>query len=162
MNKNILSLSTLIVALAIAYYIAIYLPQLNNLKLAEIAKQQVLENQLKCTKDGKNFFEEFVKANYSVGDNKITGPTSFDNPEFHYNVKLNTCLVYTRYLQLSPWEQGLGFHYNRVTDINSNKAILLGEFSRFENKETIFASLENVPNYTSSDFFKQKDILFNE
>jgi hypothetical protein len=59
---------------------------------------------------------------------------------------------------------GYSQHYNQTVDVFSNKTILRGWFTRHtkENKEEIIDLKDGIPNYTSTEYFKQKNKLFSE
>lgn len=82
-NKIILSLGIIISTLSVGYYFVVYLPKVNDLKMAEAKKQLVMENQQKCRDAGQKAYSADVKM---YGDNKL------NEPQFTYNSELNTCL----------------------------------------------------------------------
>jgi FlaG/FlaF family flagellin (archaellin) len=91
----------------------------------------------------------------------------WDDPEYHYSSKLNTCLIHIRYVDQSFALSSLkvSYQYNQVIDIFSNKVILYGYFERSvdnNTEKTIDTFHANIPNYTSIEYFKHKDKLFSE
>ncbi len=130
-------------------------------------KQQILANQIQCSKDGSaynlNFWHSTDNSN-TVGNKYV-----WDTPEYHYNSKLNTCLLYERYIQYDKFSNSLSYQYDQIIDVYSNKTILTGFFTRdvsvtpFKEDVGYFGNSSNgVPNYTSDEFFRQKNILFNQ
>jgi hypothetical protein len=125
----------------------------------ELSKEKLLEMAEKCNKAGKTYFQEFSTSMNSDGINYL-----WDDPEYHYNKRLNTCLAHVRYIQNNPYESSVSTHYNQTVDVFANKAIIRGWFIRDvkDNTEKILDSHDKVPNYTSLEYFKQKDKLFSE
>ncbi len=117
--------------------------------------EKKLELAEKCSKAGKAFFTEYIST-------KLPEGFLWDEPEYHYSSKLNTCLIHIRYVSLSPKHS---IHRNQVIDIFANKHILYGWFNRDTEKqiETLSDSMNgDSPNYTSNEYFIQKDKLFKE
>lgn len=112
----------------------------------------------RCSVAGKKYFEEFA-----AGWNNSDSHFMWSEPEYHYNSRLNTCLVHIRFVR--GMEDG-SWHYNQTMDVFSNKAILYGWFARNHKNwvETVrdVGGGNDAPNYTSVEYFRQKDILFNE
>jgi hypothetical protein len=130
-------------------------------------KQQILANQVQCSKDGSaynlNFWHSTDNSN-TVGNKYV-----WDTPEYHYNSKLNTCLLYERYIQYDKFSNSLSYQYDQIIDVYSNKTILTGFFTRdvsvtpFKEDVGYFGNSSNgVPNYTSDEFYRQKNLLFNQ
>lgn len=126
----------------------------------EFEKQKIAvqerQNELikKCAVDGKKYFQEYQTQN---NDQNII----WDGPEFHFSNKLNTCLIWFRYI-----DQGskiATIQHNQITDLNSNKIILLSDVSIYPDKEEIIPSYNTErPSISRNDFFKQKQVLMNE
>jgi hypothetical protein len=123
-------------------------------KEEKLSQKEKLELAEKCSKAGKTYFNDFIAKNLPEG-------FFWDEPEYHYSTKLNTCLIHIRYVQ-----PGLpSLHRNQVIDIFANKPILYGWFERDSEKKTETPSKmvsDDVPNYTSIEYFKRKDKLFSE
>jgi hypothetical protein len=120
----------------------------------KLSQKEKLELAEKCSKAGKTYFNDFITRNLPEG-------FLWDEPEYHYNTKLNTCLIHIRYV--SPGKPSS--HRNQVIDIFANKPILYGWFERDSDKNTETLSeivSDNAPNYTSIEYFKRKDKLFSE
>ena len=130
------------------------------LKSKELTREKKLELAEKCSKAGKEYFDEFVKETNYPGNNYL-----WDDPEYHYSSRLNTCLIHIRYVGLGLAQSS---QRNQVIDIFSNKRVLrvlYGWFERDGEKHTETLTEPpntNVPNYTSIEYFKQKEKLFNE
>jgi len=130
-------------------------------------KQQALLNQKQCSEDGSTYNLTFW---HSTDNGNTTGNSyQWDAPEYHYSSKLNTCLVYERYIQFATYNTAISYQYDQVIDVYSNKVILYGYFTRdssnFPNppKETVGDNYINgVPNFTSDGFYQQKNVLFSE
>jgi hypothetical protein len=127
----------------------------NYQKSEKLSPSKKLELAEKCSKDGKEFFHDFVRT--SVPDGFMC-----DEPEYHYSSSLNTCIIHIRYVSSAG---DVTFHYNEVIDIFSNRPLLYGYFKR-DNKtniETLLDTYSNeIPNYTSTEYYKRKDKLFKE
>jgi len=124
------------------------------LKSEGLSQEKKLELAEKCSKAGKTYFDDFITRNLPEG-------FLWDEPEYHYSSKLNTCLIHIRYVR--PGKPSS--HRNQVIDIFANKHILYGWFERDTDKKT--ESLSEVvsldaPNYTSTEYFKRKGQLFSE
>lgn len=120
----------------------------------KLSQKEKLELAEKYSKAGKTYFNDFIARNLPEG-------FLWDEPEYHYNTKLNTCLIHIRYV--SPGKPSS--HRNQVIDIFANKPILYGWFERDSEKKTETPSeivSDNAPNYTSIEYFKRKDKLFSE
>src|SRR5450830_867060 len=120
-------------------------------QVIELSPVQKLEFAEKCSKSGKVFFAQFRAENYP--DDSL-----WDEPEFHYSAKLNTCLVYTRFVNSGKFPGASYIHDNQVIDIFANKVLLRGYFSRAAETqiETTMDLSDDVPNFTSTDFLKRK------
>jgi hypothetical protein len=131
----------------------------DNFKSKELSSEKKLELAEKCSKAGKEYFRDFTK------DTPIKGYL-WDQPEYHYSNRLNTCLIHIKYVQLDETgTSGLSFHFNQVVDVFSNKTILYGWFDK--NDETKIETLleppnKDVPNYNSSRYVEEKNKLFSE
>ena len=127
--------------------------QTDNKESKKLSQAQFLDLKEKCAKVGKEFAVSYQRSNYDK-DN------IWDDAEYHYSQKLNTCLVHLRYVNLQ-----LASHHNVVKDVFTNKAVLYGDFTREikNNTETINNIYdEDIPNVTSTEYFKRKDQLFSE
>jgi len=124
-------------------------------KSEKLSPEKKLELAEKCSKAGREYFDDFIK-------NKLPKGYLWDEPEYHYSSKLNTCLVHIRYIKLGTKSSS---QRNQVFDIFSNKPVLYGWFERDveKNAETLTDPPNSrVPNYTSVEYFKKKDELFHE
>jgi hypothetical protein len=120
----------------------------------KLSQKEKLELAEKCSKAGKIYFDDFIRKNLPEG-------FLWDEPEYHYSMKMNTCLIHIRYV--SPTKPSS--HRNQVIDIFSNKTILYGWFERdsAKNTETLSEIVgDNAPNYRSIEYFEKKDKLFSE
>ena len=134
-----------------------FLVNCDNPKSKEMSAEKRLELAEKCSKAGREFIKGYFARNNQEG-------CLWDEPEYHYNSRLNTCLIHIRYLYMLP-NSMLSLHYNQVIDIFANKPILYGYFQRDseKNTETLLESATgDAPNYTSIEYFKQKNKLFSE
>ena len=126
----------------------------NYQKSEKLSPEKKLELAEKCSKSGKAYFTEYIRTNMPEG-------FMYDEPEYHYSSTMNTCLVHIRYVS-SAGKQSI--HRNQVIDIFANKPLLYGHFDRDSEKktETLAPTYDDVPNFTSDDYFKRKDKLFKE
>jgi hypothetical protein len=131
----------------------------DNFKSKELSNKELLEMAEKCNKAGKTYFKEMQTTMNTLGNNY-----SWDEPEYHYSKRLNACLAHVRYVEFFGFNGAYSLHYNQTVDVFSNKTILRGCFARYtkENKEEIIDLKDGIPNYTSTEYFKQKDKLFSE
>jgi hypothetical protein len=126
-------------------------------KNSELSQEKKLELKEKCSKCGETYFHDFQRSSDSQHQ------YAWDEPEYHYSHRLNTCLIHIRFIY--SMDSKVSMHYNQIIDIFSNKIILYGWFTRDieKNTEEVFdTSHSNIPNYTSTEYFKQKDKLFSE
>lgn len=130
----------------------------DNFKSKEMSQEKKLELAEKCSKAGREFYDQFRKNNFNPD-------YMWDEPEYHYNSRFNTCLIWVRYITFGT-DNLPSYQYNEVIDIFSNKTILYGWFTRDtknKDKEEVFdTGHPDVPNYTSERFFKEKSKLFSE
>lgn len=126
-----------------------------------LSKEKLLEMAEKCNKAGKTYFQEFTRSTITPGTRYL-----WDDPEYHYNSRLNACIAHIRYLESDKYDSGGSRHYNQVVDIFANKIILRGWFTRNvkgdSTKEDIINMQDDIPNYTSIEYYKQKNKLFSE
>lgn len=131
--------------------------QTDNKESKTLSQVQLLDLKEKCAKVGREFTIGYQRSNYDK-DNL------WDDAEYHYSKNLNTCLAHERYVRFIVNGQ-LTSHHNAVIDVFANKPILYGYFTRDSknNTETVYdATDENVPNVTSTEYFKRKNKLFSE
>jgi len=132
----------------------------DHFKSKELSPEKKLEFAEKCSKSGKEYYDQFIRDRGNVFKNYVWG-----DPEFHYNSRLNTCLVDIKFSKL--WGPNLSYstHFYQVIDVFANKPLLYGWFQRdaVKNTETLNHSvIDDVPNYTSVEYYKQKNKLFSE
>ena len=132
----------------------------------KLSKEKLFDLSERCSNAGKLFFQDFVRQTNSIG-RSVKSDYLWDDPEYHYNSRLNTCLIHIRYVEGDKYGISITYHYNQVIDIFSNKTILRGWFTRDTSdknatKETILTTVDEAPNYTSAEYFKQKNKLFSE
>ena len=151
----------LIPVLAVSYYFIYYLPKTNDIKGLEQKQQRLLEASRKCNEDASSYYDRFYIANNDTSEHY-----TWDKPEFHFNGRLNTCLIATRYISFSKFESARSQHYNQVDDVYGNKTILYGWFSRDVStdpwQEKTMDVMDNTPNYTSNQYLQEKSKLFSE
>jgi hypothetical protein len=126
-------------------------------KATELSPEKKLEFAEKCSKSGKVYFNSYIATNLPDG-------YLYDEPEYHYSSRLNTCLVHIRFVY-SAADGEHSFHSNQVIDIFANKVLLQGHFTRDNKLKTEKLdddTFNDAPNFTSTEYFKQKDILFSE
>ena len=124
----------------------------NSQKEEKLSRENKLELSEKCYKYGKEYFADFLKR--QLDEKEI-----YDEPEYHYSMKLNTCLVNIRTVQVTD---ELSFHNSRLVDIFSNKILMHGYFSRVKGVEKLMRPDDDAPNFTSDEYFKRKDKYFSE
>jgi hypothetical protein len=159
MSKYLLALALCVAALSVAFHFAYYLPRAHDVELAGQRRKEDIELAQLCRTDGLKLFGDF--------SNEVNDPSLhyiWDDPEFHYNRKLNTCLVAIRYFRFS--DHTMTFQYNRVMDVYGNRPLLFCEFKRSvgdDTKEEVLDTFHTgVPNYTSTQFLEEKKKLFDQ
>jgi hypothetical protein len=146
--------------IAVAYYFGFVLPHVRESErvdaINEKQEARTLEASRRCKDDGERFYADLRRQ----GDNDAL----WDPPEFHFSVKLNTCLVHTRYVV--PVYESVSNQYNELWDIYSNKHLFYGCVKRDAStkpwKEELLEMLDDKPNYTTTKFFEEKAKIFNE
>src|SRR4051794_19459297 len=85
------------------------------------------EEQIRCVREGRIFAKGFEQrwANFMT-------PAS-DNPEFHFNKNLQTCLAFTGVLSVKTKERPEVWRFQAITDIYSNKILI---YTRYMTDET--------------------------
>jgi len=149
-------------AASLAYYYGHVLPQsrasADAFERGQKDRSQIFEMNRRCQEDGEKFYRRFYA---DAVDRQLY---LWDNPEYHYSRRLNTCLVYIRYI--NELSHGLSLHYNEVYNVYSNHPVLYGRFRRDTSqkpaKEETMDPLDDTPNHTSEGFFKEKEKLFQE
>jgi hypothetical protein len=128
------------------------------------AQEQLHQRTLKCAEDGKKFAREYLAQEASAVSQEHQ--TAWDDPEFHYNVDLGTCLVRTRFVELGP----VTYQHARVTDLSSNKALLESYVKLTADpaktdgslKEEAFDVLLGNPNLTRAVYQPRADALMKK
>jgi hypothetical protein len=90
-----------------------------------IARQHSLETSIKCSNDGQKFFNSY-KAQKTSSGSKFS-----DEPTYHFNNQLNSCLISISYQDSthyhyngSQYEPVYDISYDAVIDIYSNKVLI--------------------------------------
>jgi hypothetical protein len=123
-----------------------------------------------CATDGANYFKNYQLENGSPS-------VVWQTPEYHYDTKLNTCLVYIGWddvIYQSPFDiNSPNFTedlivYNFVFDVYSNQAMLQNVVSRKSTNGQNTDTLSSSPNYTNianvdwTTFNQQMQALMSE
>lgn len=122
---------------------------------SKLSPEQKLALAEKCSKAGRSFYETYRSSNMPDG-------FLWDEPQFHYNARLGTCLLQTRFVRLAGTTS---FHQNAVIDIFANKVLLRGDFERDvkSHEEKLWdVSTDNAPNFTSTTFIQRAESLMAE
>lgn len=153
----------LVAVLAAAY---LYNKQLNleAEKQRAAIQEQLHQRALRCAEDGKKFAAAYLAEEQSALLPREQ--SAWDDPEFHYNTELNTCLVRTRFVALG----NVTYQHARVTDLSSNKAViesyvkLTPDPSKTDGslKEEVSDILMGKPNLLRSAFQPQADALMKK
>jgi hypothetical protein len=88
-------------------------------KEQKLSKEKLFELSERCSNTGKLYFQDFVKETNAVGFS-VKSQYSWDDPEYHYNSRLNTCLIHIRYVEFDKYDIAITRHYNQVVDIFFN------------------------------------------
>jgi hypothetical protein len=150
LKKNIIVLGLLSLSLLV---------NCDNFKSEELLPEKKLELSGKCSKAGKEFFEEYVAKN----SNPAVEPyLLWDEPEFHYSRHLNTCLVHISYSYFNKDVSPATLNHIIVLDVFANKEILGSHYSVRNNTEEILKTYDSKPNFTRIEYLKRKSKLFSE
>ena len=123
------------------------------------AKADDRDDQIRCVKEGRIFAKDF-KQEWA---NPIT-PIS-DNPEFHFNKKLQTCLAFTGVFSIKQNDAPNVWRLQAITDVYSNKILIYTRSMTDDAGKVVYVELKNagdafILNY--EDFSKEKETLFRE
>lgn len=150
--KLFLGLMILIACVSSGYYFFTFLPQEKKL----VEERKVLaynqEQNQKCSTAGSVFFKNFKQeSDKALTETVGVSPNSFENPIFHFNPKLKTCLVeisYTIY-----WMGKDAVFVSLVKDVYSNKLVITSTWSSDTSLNL------NLP---YEEYKKQADALMSE
>lgn len=152
-----------VAACTVTYYFGVILPRQHEAErrddTAAKEAQRLLEAARQCKEDGAKFAIQYRRDNTDLRNDM------WDDPQFHFSHKLNTCLVAVRSVKLNV---DFSLHYNELWDIYANRVILYGHFRRLHPEkgvgtETVLETNdEAVPNYTSEKYFPERDKLFSQ
>lgn len=81
--KLSLSFCALAVSLSIGYYFVIYVPRLQNVRMAQEKTQELYRRKEACAKQSEIYYEKLKK--------EVVQSASVLNPSYHYNAKLEKC-----------------------------------------------------------------------
>jgi len=160
MNSRIWAVVALLVVIvggSAIYYFAVYIPQ----KQAALAA--VVQEKEQCATQGKQFV-----VGYVLNPLNVTADAYADSPIYHFNTKLNTCLVAMHYTwpDFDPNGYGLYTDDSLVVDVNSNQPILYSEFNVNPTASTtkidVLPGNYTGPNLSTSDYQKQEAVLMSE
>jgi len=129
----------------------------------------------KCATDGSAFVRNYEVENNTVNSSGYR--PVWQTPEYHYNTRLNTCIVYVGYFQVtyqspldlsSPNSTEDLMGYNFAIDIYSNQAVLQNVFDRVDTNGENTDTLSPYPNYSDIEnmnwatFNQKMQVLMNE
>ncbi len=132
----------------------------------------------KCATDGKAYYQDFYKQFTRV-------KSIWFDPQFHFNSKLNTCLVYISWNDTSIpnnmyWSSDNKYlnstqivtNNNIVFDVYSNQAVLQNSTVRTytnldgvkDEKDVLsdYPYAQNIPNTNGTDFGNQLNVLMSQ
>ena len=128
----------------------------------------------KCATDGKAYYQDFYKQFTQV-------KSVWFDPQFHFNSKLNTCLVFISWNDTSmpiTWGNDVGSYTQIVTsngvvfDVHSNQAILqdstvkthVSVNGKIQETDTLsdYPYSQNIPNSDIADFDNQLNALMSQ
>ncbi len=140
MEKKLAILTLLLVCAAatcVVYYFAWHVPREHAIDLAR-----------RCRQDGAKVYAEFVDSH----DNPSR--VIWDDPEFHFNRKLNACLADIRYTYKLRHDDSIAFHNNQIVDVYANRPILYSHYqsSGHSSNETLFVAPWDRPGVPTSRF----------
>ena len=120
--RTVLILSLVLISFSIAYYFLVFLPKMD----FDLKQQNLVENQIKCSKAGKD---------YEMKDEQINSQsalyTAIDTAEYVFSQDLGTCLYRE---EMSTFINGnlLNNQFN-IIDVYSNK-VLFNWYRHYDNK----------------------------
>ncbi|MCX5809839.1 MAG: hypothetical protein NTX36_10800 [Proteobacteria bacterium] len=93
----------------------------------KLSKEKKIELSEKCSRSGKTYFDEFWRST-NVLAIQFKTKYSWDDPEYYYSEKLNTCLIHIRYMEFDYYQSSISHHYNQIIDVLTNKTLVRGWF----------------------------------
>jgi hypothetical protein len=137
--------------------------QVSQKELSPAQREEQLALASRCATDGKVFFDAWLK-DLNKNASPLNGHEySYDGPEYHYSIVLNTCLVYAGTIDISGHSSA---HDYTLFDIYSNKPVLYSLTSRTCEvegcNETVLTSSYDIPSLGTSAFFAQKAQMMKE
>ena len=123
-----------------------------------------IQEQKQCAEDGQTFANQWASEN--IPTNTYGFSYFLATPEYHFSVKLNTCLVYVGYSS-SGAVVTTSSHVNYVYNLYANEPILESDTFRTCNypspcTEKVNNGISGNPTLGTTDFFNQKDVLFSQ
>ena len=126
--KLFLGLIVIIVCVSAGYYFFSFLPQEKKLVEERQALAYNQEQSQKCSNAGSTYFKNFKQeSDKTLTETVGVSPNSFENPTFHFNSNLKTCLVeisYTIY-----WMGKDAVFVSLIKDVYSNKLVITSTWS---------------------------------
>ena len=143
---------TLTASLMMVTTLSLFACDRNTQKVEGPSKEKRFELSEKCYKYGKEYVAEFLRT-------QLDAKETYDEPEYHYSMKLNSCLVHLRTIQMMG---PTSIHHSRLVDVFANKLLMHGYFRRDNDEEKLLEHFDDAPNFTAAAYFKEKDKYFSE
>lgn len=125
--KLFLALVVTFLCVFLAYYLFIFLP--HEKKLTE--EKQILaynqEQNQKCASASSTFFKNFKQESDNLSRSTGLAPNYFEDPKYHFNTNLKTCLIEISYTIF--WMSKDGVSVSLIEDVYSNKLVITSTWS---------------------------------
>ena len=165
-EKKELSAEAVLIVLAVASLAAFFYNKTLNIQAEKqrlAFDERRFELAQKCGEEGRNFFHNYQSQNTVATS---THQYLWLDPEFHFNGRLNTCLVYVGYADEITTGNAV-FHDYRIIDSYSNKTLVFSWTSKVcaspsQCNEQVLDSYFEVPSVTTTQFFNRKSVLMSE
>jgi len=156
----------LVALTAVAAAAFLYNKQLNleAEKQRAATEERLHERALRCAEDGRKFAAAYFAEEESaaLSDHQ----TAWDDPEFHYNTQLGTCLVRTRFVEIGS----ITYQHARVTDLSTNQPVAESYVKLTADRNKSDGSLREElsdfsfgkPNMTRAAFVQKADELMKK
>jgi hypothetical protein len=136
-------------------------------QIAQQTQSASATDQRQCASDGKAFADQWIKENVPTYSAYSTTVYISGAPEYHFNTKLNTCLVYLYYQYNSTTDLTTTSFINEIYNVYSNTPIL--ESNETEVCNNFVCSNKDLNGFyggstplSKTDFLNQKAILFSQ
>jgi hypothetical protein len=135
--KLVAVIGIVIVSLSLTYYFVVFLPHTERDKLALQKEEQTAQarkldqdNSQKCATAGRIYFQNYKTTQDDQNRSMNITPNYFEEPKYHFNNRLQTCLVEIQYTLYFMGEDGV--NVSQIKDVYGNKLIITSTSSANE------------------------------